>query len=816
MREDLQTAIRSLRKAPAFSIVALVVLALGIGAATAVFSVVDAVVLRALPFDEHDRIVAVLEYDTKRPVTFGGGSTTPQMYLDWRAQQQSFEALAAVGTASFGMKNESGHPEDVRAVRMTSEFFPVFRVHAAYGRAFTRDDEIVERHRVAILSYGFALRRFGNAADAPGKAITLNDETWEIVGVMPRGFAYPVASDKPTDIYVPIAFANDDKVRGGSRSYNFRAIGRLKPGVTIAQASEQMNAVVAALDAQYPKWSPGRRVRVIRLQEHVVGAVKSWMLMLLGAVGIVLLIACANVANLMLARATVRAREIGIRAALGASRWILVRGLIVEGLMLSLGGAAIGVVLAWAGVHAIIPWLPAGLPRVASIGIDMRVLGAAVSAAVLTGVVFGIVPALHASRPDLSTVLKDSGRSTTAGTGSLAIRNALVVLEVALAVVLLVGAGLFIGSFAKLTRIDPGFDYHGVLTVYAGTGGRLSADTLKDARARAAADLQAVFEAVRRVPEVDTVAAMSGGLPLTNSWSRNRVTLPGRGELTGDDDSINMVFATPGYLELLKLSLARGRYITADDRVGSQPVIVINEAAARRYWPGEEALGQRITINSKERVVIGVVGDIRQMGPEQPARHEGYMPMTQDSALFATLVMRTKGDPLRALPGVKAAVWSVHPDQRFSSDTYTLDGYMDRLLAQRRFNMALLSLFGFLGLVIAAVGIYGIMAYVVAQRTSEIRVRMALGATRGRVVAMVLRRAAVLVAAGITIGSLGAWFLARSLSAQAETLLFDVRPNDVRFFGGALVTLGVAALAASALPARRAASVDPLIALRDE
>ena len=814
MREDLKTAIRSLRKSPAFSLVAVVVLALGIGSATAVFSVVDAVVLRGLPFDEHDRMVAVLEHDTKRPTTFGSGSTTTQTYLDWRAQQQSFEALAAVGSTSFGLKDESGHPEDVRGVRMTADFFPVFRVQPAYGRAFTKDDEITGRHRVAILSHGFALRRLGSAADVVGRTLTLNDETYEIVGVMPRGFAYPVASQKATDVYVPIAFGNDEKVRGGSRNYSFTAIARLKPGVTIQQASEQMNGIAAALDTQYPKWSPGRRVRIITLQEHLVGRVRSWMLTLLGAVGIVLLIACANVANLMLARATVRGREIGIRAALGASRWILVRGLLVEGLVLSLAGAAVGVLLAWLGVHAIVAWLPPGLPRVAGIGIDLRVLAAAVGAAVLTGLFFGSVPALHASRPNLTLALKDSGRSTTAGRGGLAVRNGLVAIEIALAVVLLVGAGLFIGSFAKLTRIDPGFDYHGVLTVNAWR--KFTPGTLKEAFERGAADSQAMLEAIRQVPQVESVAGMSGGLPLTNSWSRNSVTLPGKGELKGDDDSINQVIATPGYLELLRLPLHRGRSITADDRAGSQPVIVINEAAARKYWPGQEALGQRITINSKERVVVGVVGDIRQMGPEQPARHEGYIPVAQSQALGTTFVMRTRGDPLAALPAVKNAVWSVNPDQRFSSDTYTLDGYMDRLLAQRRFNMALLSLFGFLGLVIAAVGIYGVMAYVVAQRTGEIGVRMALGATRGRVVRMVLSRAAVLVFSGIAIGTVAAWFLARYLGAKEETLLFQVRATDVRFFAAALATLTLAALAASALPARRAASVDPLVALRDQ
>ncbi|HEX6945162.1 MAG TPA: ADOP family duplicated permease, partial [Casimicrobiaceae bacterium] len=591
MLDDLRTALRSLRSSPTFTVVALVVLALGIGAGTAIFSVVDAVVLRGLPFDEHDRIVAVLEYDPGR-TTFGGGSTTTQTYLDWRAQQQSFEALAAVGGTSLRMRNEGGEPGEARGQRVTSEFFNVLRVAPALGRTFTAADETYGQHKVAILSDGFWRRRFGGAPDVVGKTVELNDETWEIVGVMPRGFAYPVASDKPTEIYVPIPFRNEDKVRGNSRSFSFTAIGRLKPGVTLQQASEQMNRVAEGLDKQYPKWSPGRRVRVLTLHEHLVGRVKLWMLMLLGAVTLVLLIACANVANLMLARATVRGREMGIRAALGASRWRLVRGLLVEGLVLSVAGAAIGVLLAWFGVRGIMAWLPAGLPRVANIGIDLRVLGAATAASVLTGIFFGIVPALHSSRPDLTTALKESGRSTTAGAGSQMLRSGLVVAEVALAVVLLVGAGLFIGSFARLMRIDPGFDYHNVIALNASV--KFEPGKFEEGAKRGALYSQQLVEAVGRVPGVERAAVIAGGLPLTGSWSRNSVELPGKGELKGDDDSLDVRTVTAGYLELMKIPLKRGRLIAPEDREGSQAVMVVNETAARRYWPGQDAIGQRI------------------------------------------------------------------------------------------------------------------------------------------------------------------------------------------------------------------------------
>jgi len=809
MRDDFKTAIRSLRKSPTFTAVALIVLALGIGAGTAIFSVVDAVVLRGLPFDEHDRLVAVQERGSHGGELFGG-TTTPQTYLDWRAEQRSFEGLAAVSSTSFGLRNAEGHPETVRATRVTAEFFKVLRVPPMLGRPFTTAEESYGRHRVAILSYGLWQRQFGADPGVIGKTIGLDDEPWEIVGVMPRGFAYPVASALPTDLYVPPAFRDEDRVRGNSHNYDRTVIGRLKPGVSIVQASDQMNRVAAGLGAQYPDWAKGMRVRVVTLHEHLVGEVRSWMVMLLGAVALVLLIACANVANLMLARATVRGPEIAIRAALGASRPAIVRGLLVESIVLSLAGAVIGVLLAWVGVHAIVAWLPEGLPRVASVAIDVRVLAAAVGAALATGVGFGLVPALQSSRPNLSTSLKDGGRSSTAGAGSHRLRGALVISEVALAVVLLVGAGLFTSSFARLMEIDPGFDYKQVLAVNVGP--RWQPGKLAEAFRQTGPYTMQMLEAVSRVPGVQASAAVSGALPLSGSWNNSKVTIPGRGVFEGLGEGIEHRSVTPGYLRLLRVPLLRGRHLTDDDRANTQPVIVINQAAARKYWPDQDALGQRLTLNGQERVVVGIVGDIRDFGLEAPVRQEGYIPLAQARILGATLVMRTAGDPLKLLPAVKAAIWSVSRDQRISGAVFTLEGYMDRLIAQRRFNMALLALFGVLGLTISAVGIYGVMAYLVAQRTSEIGVRMALGATPGAVVAMVLRRAGLLVALGLAVGTGASWYF----SAAVKSFLFQVEPNDPRVFVGALLVLALAGLAASLVPARRAAAVDPIIALRRE
>ncbi len=816
MREDLRSAVRSLRKSPTFTAVAVAVLALGIGAATALYSVVDAVVLRGLPFDEHDRVMAVLEYETTRQTMFGGGTITPQTYLDWRQQQQAFDGLTATATSTFRLRSEAGEPADARALRITHEFFRVFRVAPQLGRPLTADDEVDGQHRRVVVSHAFWRQRYGGASDVIGKTIELNEEPWEIVGVMPPGFSYPVGAPRPTSLYVPALFSATDRVRGGSRNFNWTIIGRLNPGVSRAQAQDAMHRISEALDLQYPKWGPGRRARVITLHDHIVGRARAWMLMLLAAVGLLLLIACANVANLMLARATARAREVGIRAALGAGRWRTIRALLVEGVVLALIGGVLGVLIAYAGVQMLTAWLPANLPRVADIAINMRVLGGAITAAITTGVCFGIVPAIHASRADVVTVLKEGGRSATTGSIGHRLRNILVVAEVAIAVVLLVGAGLFAGSFIQLIRIDPGFDYKNLLTFSVSTRTNFTAQLTPEQREELSKQsrvvLDRMFEALSTVPGIESVTMVQEGLPLTGNWSRTRITVPGKPALEGDDDSIDQNTVRPNFFQTLRIPLRRGRLLEESDREGAPQVAVVNEAAAAKHFPGEDAVGQRIVISSQERVIVGVVGDIRHLGLESPARQAVFLPYGQATSYGGNLVMRTRVDPVHVVPQVKAAIWSVNPEQRLTQEVTTLEGYMDRLLAQRRFNMALLVLFGVLGLVITAAGIYGVMAYVVEQRTGEIGVRMALGASPRRVLSMVLQKAAWLMGIGIVIGAVSAW----QLSATVRTFLFEIQPNDVRIFALALLMLGTVGLVASALPARRAARVDPVIALRQE
>jgi putative ABC transport system permease protein len=804
--DDLKYALRSLGASRTFTAVAVVVLGLAIGAATAIFSIVDTIVLRGLPFDGSDRIVSVMEYVPNSGRS--GSASTPQTFLDWKSHQQSFQQFAAVSRDSFRIRNERDEPATARAMKVTREFMALLRVSPMLGRPFTEADEVEGAHRVVILSYGFWKRQFSGAPGAVGQTLSLNGEKWEVVGVMPVGFSWPVGSQAAGEVFAPIAFRGDERVRARTRNFMYSVIGRLKDDVSIEQASEDMNRLAVAIDAENPQWNPGGRVRVVTLHEAIVERVRSWMVMLLGAVALVLLIACANVANLMLVRSTVRGRELGIRAALGASRWRIARALVAEGLVLSVVASAVGIALAWMAVRVLTAWLPSGLPRVASISIDYRILAAAAAAALLTGVAFGLAPALQSSRVDLTLAFRD-GRTSTAGAAGKRLRGLLVVAEVALAVVLLVGAGLFITSFVGMMRIQPGFDYRNVLSVYVNLPFERG-DDFKKALERGTPYVQRMLDAVSHVPGVVQAASISGGLPLSGSWQSNPFSIPGGRQLPPVEKEIQTRWISPGYLAVLRIPLLRGRALTAEDRPGAPQVVLVNEAAAQRYWPDRDALGQRIIIEDRDMTIVGIVGNIRHGGPESPVQPEAYVPLAQDGVLSAALLLRTEGDPLAILPAVKAAIWSVNREQRFTTDVFTLEGHMDRLIAQRRFNMALLAIFGVLGLVIAAAGIYGVMAYAVAQRTAEIGVRMALGASPRGVVAMVLGNAGALMAAGLAIGTAGAWYL----SATVEKFLFRIEPTDPRVFAAALATLAAAGLLASALPARRAASVDPVVALR--
>ena len=818
---DARIGFRRLTASRSSTAIAIAVLSLAICAGTAVFSVVDAVVLRGLPFDEYDRLVAVLEHDPKDAAVTQTGSTTSQTYLDWRRMQTSFEGLACIEEAYLAIRNELGEPAVLRGLRVTSEFFSVLRVQPMLGRPLRASEEEGGHSRrrgqdVAILSYGLWQRQFGGARDVIGRTIGLSDRPWEIVGVMPRGFTYPLGGARETQVYLPLALDPALRVRDDPRAriVGFDVIGRLRPGVSLTRATDQMNAVTAAIDAEYPTWRPGARVRVTPLHEHLVGTVRSWMLLLIGAVGLVLAIACATVGNLRMAQATAGARDLAICAALGASRWRTTRAFLVENLMLAGASAALGIAFAWGGIRVLRAWLPQELPRIAAVNLDLRVLGAAIAAALTTGLLVGLAPSLLHLRGRLFAVTNGGGPWTTRGTGARRIGNDFVVGEVALAAVLLVAAGLFVASFTRLMQVDSGFDHRRVLSLWIavpiGKGNRSNPDA---PFVRGRATIEQVREAVRVVPGVVGAEVTDGGMPLSGMPpTRISVTLPGRGELRSEEDVVDARAVTPGYLALLRVPLLRGRHVSSADRAGTTPVVVINEAAARKYWPGQDPLGQRVTVRNVEHEVVGMVGNIRHQGPELPVRQEFYLPLAQSPWFVLTLAVRTAGEPLAALPAVRRAIWSVMPDQRFLDDTVTLEAFMDRLTARRRFSMALLSLFGVLGLAIAAAGVYGVLAHRVAQRTREIGIRMALGATPGGVVRMVLSQAIVLLGVGLAIGLWAAW----QFGAGVKAFLFGTEPADPLVFAVALLALATAGLVAGVALARRASRVDPIVTLRSE
>jgi predicted permease len=809
---DARHAVRSLRRTPVFTGVALAVLTLSIGATTAIFSVVDAVIFRGLPFPESDRLVAVGEFNVKGSSPSSLNLAAPQNFLDWRDQQDVFTGLAAVGYAEIGLRRQGDAlQENLRAQRVTADFFSVLRTQPVLGRGFSSNDEVDSRARVAVISYALWQRRFGGSPDVIGAILPGSLASFEVVGVMPPGFSYPVDTyvlgvREPVDVWVPYIFSSDDRVRGNSYGYNLHVIGRLRDGVSIERAQARMNQITANLAAETPRWFTDRVAKVERLQELVTRGVRTWMIMLLAAVSLVLLIACVNLANLMLVRATHRIRELGIRSALGASRWDLSRVLLLESIILSLTGAALGSAVAWAGVDILRSMVPAEVPRAATIAVDLRVLATTGILALLTGVAFGMAPVVKFSRPTVARVLNQSERSSTASLRTKVLRSTLVVAEVALAVVLLVGSGLFLASFARVMNVDLGLDPDDVLTVQVRVL-ELPAD-IQQAAQRNRQLLTNVLGRVRALPGVEVASLTGGGLPLRGDLRTVEFGIPGRDLPRNTDIALNQI--SPDYFRALKVPLLKGRAFAETDGQNSEPVVILNQAAAARYFPGEDAVGRVVRL-AGNRTVVGVVGDIRQDGPESGWRTQAFVPIAQSRVFGATLVIRTASRAEGIFPAVRQAIWSEFPDSLPTRiDEHSLSYYFDALVAERRFNMMLLALFGVLGLSIASVGIYGVMAYVVSQQTQEIGIRMALGAQSSTILRSVLGSALINMMMGIAIGLIGAW----GLSGLVRGFLFEVQPHDPGVYAGALLVLATTGLVAAFGPARRASSVDPLMALR--
>jgi putative ABC transport system permease protein len=808
---DVRLALRSFRSTPGFTLVALVVLTLGIGASTAIFSVVDAVLLRSLPFEDSDRLMAVGENSTTRPETLPAsvGSVAAVNYREWLERQTVFESMGAAAVVRGFTVRDGDEPADLSAIRATASLFDVLRIRPRMGQLFTADQEVDGRDRVLLIGEHVWRRRFNADPDIVGKTMTFDSGVWQIIGVLPSDFTFPVQMQRPTDVVAPYVVPERERIRDRARNYSLRVVARLKDQTTVEQARAEMARITAGLAADHPDWFADQTWALFPLHESVVARTRGWMLMLLGSVGCVLLIACANVANLMLARATSRSRELLVRAALGASRWRLARGLLVESVLLSLAGLAGALLLANWGVTVLRAAMPATLPRIDAVGLDLRVLVIATLAALVTGVLCGLAPAWRSSRPDLHGAMRDGGRSATAGQSRQRLQWTLVVAEVALAVVLLVGSGLFVSSFLRLVNVNLGLDPRNVTT--AGVNpriARLDEQGVEAARSQTDIALGRILEQLRNTPGVVAAAAIAGGSPLSGSWRTNGITVPGKPEFTDSADPVQIREVTPEYLDVVRVPLTRGRYVSQADTAGSPLVVVLNEEAVARYFDGRDPIGTMVRLDDADRLVVGVVGNVRLRGPEVPVAPEAYLPMAQRSGVGGTVLVRTADGTTGIEPLLRSAVLEAVPGVPVTVTTF--EASLSRIGAQRRFNMLLVSLFGVLAIVIAAVGIYGVMAYTVVQQTSEIGVRMALGARPHRVLGMVLARASSMLGVGLSIGLFGAYLLAGTV----ESFLFGVQPHDPVVFFSVGFILMASGVVAALVPALRAARVDPIVALR--
>jgi len=808
MVRDLRIALRQLRKSPAFAVVSIVTLALGIGANTAIFSVVKAVLLDQLPYGDPGRLVKVAasEPDTPLPETIDFTTT-----YDLRQRSRLFQSLSLYRDGSAAIV-EQGTPELLQGLRVGYDYFDTLGTRMRLGRAFLPEEDRPETRYEAILSYGLWQRRFGGDPSIIGRTVQLSDKSYKIVGVLPESFRPILRSDQAVmpEIYTPLGY--DLKLELACRScQHLQLIGRLKPGVTPEQARAELNTILRDIKREHPtSYDPNEIIAVMPLRDFVVGRVSTALWIVLGAVAMVLLIACANVAHLSLARANARSKEMALRAALGAGRARLVRQVLCESLLLAVIGGAAGALLAWWGTGALTSLGPKELPRAQEIRMDLPVLLFALGASILTGLLFGVFPALRSSRVDPNESLKDAGRGTE-GRSHHGYRNLLVTLELALAFVLVMGAGLLGKSLLRLLNVDPGYDPHNVLT----GGVYVYGDRYKKAETELNFYDQAM-QRLRATPGIEGVAMVST-LPLA-SFDRRGFHIQDR--LLPNDDagapSVDTYSISPEYFHLMRIPLKRGRLFTAADRAGAPGVAVISESAARTLFPGEDAIGKHIQLGGRDEkkewlTIVGIAGNVRQYGFDRPSQMEAYIPIAQNNQFGYNVVVRTDGDPRRFAQTVRQAFLSVDNTQPLYQ-VRPLEDYVAESQAARRFTLLLLGLFGALALVLAAVGIYGVISYAVSLRTRELGIRMALGAARGDVQGMVLRQGLRLVAVGLALGLAVSAVLMRSLAS----LLFEVRPSDLATSAVVTVTLTAVALLANYLPARKASMLDPIVALRQE
>lgn len=802
---DVRLALRSLLASPSTTVVALLALALGIGANTALFSVIRGVLLEPLPYPQPERLVTVAESNPERG--FPVFSTSPPNYVDWRDQAKSFSALAAVNTERLNLTGE-GEPEVIAAARVSAEFWQVMGVRFHHGRPFGRDEDAVGKGQVAVLSQGLWERRFGADPAVIGKTVQLDGVSHLVVGVAPAGFRFP----SERDLWRPLALDVAQESRG---AHYYSVFGRLRDGVPLARAQAEMKTLAANLARRYPDTNTGWTTVVTPLQEVMVRDVKPALLVLLAAVGAVLLIACLNVANLLLARLATRERELALRTALGAGRWRLARQLLTESVVLSLAGGALGVLLAAAGTRALVALYPR-LPRAESIDLDPWVLAFTAGVSLLTGLLCGLLPVLHPRDEKLHDALREGGRAVAGGLRGKRARQGLVLAEVALALVLLIGAGLLIRSFSRLHAVDAGFRPQGVLALDV-----VLPELRYSKPEQQAALFEQLLQRVEGLPGVEEAGTVFP-LPLDRSGFILQYRVEGRPEPAPDlVPSANIRAVSPDLFRTLSVPLLGGRGFNAADRVGSQPVALVNRAMAEREWPGSDpvrnALGKRLTFGdpadpeAEWMTVVGVVGNLRARSLSDEPTAEIYQSQLQSPITPSTLVVRTTKDPVSLVAPVRAIVRGLDRDLPVDR-VRTLDQVVADSLAGNRFSTVLLGIFAALALLLAAVGIYGTISYSVTQRGHEIGVRMALGAGRGEVLGMILRQGMAVVLAGTVLGLAGAFFFSKSLAG----LIYGVGTRDPLTFAAVPVALLTVALLANLLPARRATRVDPQVALRRE
>ncbi len=803
--QDLRFAFRVLRQSPAFTLIAVVSLALGVGGNTAVFTVVRGVLLKPLPYDEPDRLVKVAESDpdTPRPETIDFTTTS-----DLRARSHSFESLSLYRNTA-GAIVEKGQPELLEGMRVNYDYFATLGVRMQLGRAFLQEEDRPDRRYEAILTHGLWMRRFGGDPGILGRVLHLSDAGFTVVGVLPPAFQ-PLAQAGGTvipEFYVPLGYALGEP--GACRGcQHLQLIGRLKRGVSVEQARAELSSIMDGIVREHPtSYARHAGVRITPLQNYLVDRVSTAMWVLLGAVSFVLLIACANVTNLVLARATRRSKEMALRAALGAGRLRLVRQLLLESFLLAAASGLAGLLLAWTATSALVAFGSRELPRIHEIRVDGPVLGFTLAACLVTVLLSGVVPALRISRVDLTESLKDASRSTE-GRPRRAFRNLLVTAELALAFLLVMGAGLLAKSFLRLTGVDPGYDPHHVLT--------LGTYVYGERYQKPAAELNfysQVMDRLRATPSVESVA-MTSTLPL-GSFDRRGFHIQDRG-LANESDApaADTYSVSPDYFRVMRIPLKRGRLFTGADRQGTPRVALISESCARSQFPHRDPIGRHIQLGGRNDdkewlTVVGVVGDVRQYGLDRPPLMEAYIAQAQDVSFGYNMVVRTTVDPERLQNAVRDAFLAVDRTQPVYR-VRPLEAYVSDTLAARTFTLALLGLFGALALALAAIGVYGVISYSVSQRTCEMGIRMALGAGRHDVLFMMLRQGMALVGAGIVVGIGASMALTRFLSL----LLYEVRPTDAAMYAASALGLAAVALLAAYVPARRATQIDPMAALR--